>query len=127
MKLKIRVKQTRTGVITLSPVGKIDSDTHVLLDKEITKLLNEPIHTLILDMEGVDFITSSGVGTITKAKTSLKQKSAELAMINLQPQVKKVFEIIRLLPALSVFESMEELDEYLAKIQHKVTEDSDDF
>ena len=123
MTLSIRVKQTKPGLVTLFPVGHIDSDTAPKLDQEITRLLAEPIKTLVLDMEEVAFLSSAGVGTIAKTKTALNRKGAELAMINLQPQIKKVFEIIRLLPTFNVFESVQELDEYLAKVQKKIADE----
>ncbi len=123
MALSIRVKQTRPGVVTVLPSGNIDSDTAPKLDQEITRLVAEPIKTLVLDMEDVGFLSSAGVGTIAKTKSVLNRKGAELAMINLQPQIKKVFEIIRLLPTFNVFESVQELDEYLAKVQKNIVDD----
>ena len=120
MELTVRLKQTKPGIVTLSLVGKIDAENYVILDREIGRVLTEPVKTLILDMQGVDFITSAGIGTIVKAKTSLKRKGGDIAMINLQPQVKTAFEIIRLLPTLNVFESTKELDEYLARVQNKM-------
>lgn len=123
MTLNIRVKQTRPGLVTLSPVGSIDSDTTPILDKEINRVLAEPIKTLVLDMEGVAFISSAGVGLMAKAKNLLQRKNADLAMINLQPQISKVFEIMRLLPTLNVFESVRELDEYLEKVQQRILDE----
>jgi anti-sigma B factor antagonist len=123
MTLDIRFRQTTPGIVTVSPVGSIDSDTAPLLDKEVERLLTEPIKTMVLDMEGVSFISSAGIGIVAKAKTLLKKQGAELAMINLQPQVKKVFEIIRLLPSLNVFESVDELDAYLTRIQRKMEDE----
>jgi ABC-type proline/glycine betaine transport system permease subunit len=40
----------------------------------------------------------------------------------LQPQIRKVFEIIQALPSLNIFESVAELDRYLAAMQRKVRE-----
>ena len=100
MQLTIRTRQTKANVITLTPQGPVNGNTYMLLDKTIAGILGEPIKVLILDMEGVGLVSSAGVGTIMKAKTSLAKKGAELVMTNLQPQVKKVFEIIRLLPTL---------------------------
>ena len=107
--------------MTIAPVGSLDSQTYRLLDAEINGVLTESAEILVLDMAGVDFITSSGVGTITKATKTLNQRGADLAMINLQPQVEKVFEIMDLLPNLNVFENTEELDEYLGKVQRRIT------
>jgi len=76
-------------------------------------------------MEGVEFISSAGVGTVAKTKTALNRQGADLAMINLRPQIKKVFEIIRILPSFNVFESVQELDDYLEKIQKKVADESE--
>jgi anti-sigma B factor antagonist len=123
--LKIRVKQTKPGLVTLFPTGSIDSDGAVIAEKEINRLLAEPIVTLVLDMEGVDFISSVGVGLMAKTKGLLNRKSADLAMINLQPQISKVFEIMRLLPTLNVFESVRELDEYLNKVQQRILDEGE--
>ena len=127
MGLNIRARQTKPGIVTLSPIGTIDSDTYQLLDREVDRMLSEPVKTMVIDMAEVDFITSAGIGTIAKAKASLNRKGGDLAMINLQPQVRKVFEIIRLLPALNVFESRKELDEYLGTVQRKMTGQDDEF
>jgi anti-sigma B factor antagonist len=123
--LKIRVKQTKPGLVTLFPTGSIDSDGAVIAEKEINRLLAEPIVTLVLDMEGVDFISSVGVGLMAKTKSLLNRKSADLAMINLQPQISKVFEIMRLLPTLNVFESVRELDDYLNRVQQKILDEGE--
>jgi len=110
----------KPGVVTLSLFGPIDENSSPTLDKEICEALAEPVEILVLDMAGVDFITSSGVGIIVKAKTSLKRRGANLVIMNLQSQVEKVFEIIHLIPVLEVFESREELDEYLVKVQQNI-------
>lgn len=125
MRLTIKTQKTQPGIITVIPQGPLDEQTHFLLDSEISKTLEEPIRVLVLDMQGVDFITSAGIGTIMKAKTSLVKKGADLALMNLQPQVQKIFEIIRVLPAIGVFQNRDELDEYLCRIQRRMTGEED--
>lgn len=122
MKLSIGVKEYGGGVVELELAGTIDSDSCVLLDREIAGAVSRGVSSLVLDMAGVEFMTSSGVGTITKAKVSLKRVGAGLAITNMQPQIRKVFEIIRLLPTMNVFESRAELDEYLGKVQARMIE-----
>ncbi len=125
MRLTVKTTQTQPGVIAIIVQGSLDSETYDLLDQEITRALGEPLKALVLDMQGVDFITSAGVGTIMKAKTSLAKKKADLAMLHLQPQVQKVFEIIRVLPTLGVFQNQAELDEYLGRIQRRMLGEED--
>jgi anti-anti-sigma factor len=105
----------------LTAQGPIDGETYGLLDKTMSIMLNEPLQALALDMNGVDLITSAGIGVIMKAKTSLGKRGGELVLTNLQPQVEKVFEIVRVLPTLGAFQNQQELDEYLETIQRRVT------
>jgi anti-sigma B factor antagonist len=126
MRLAVTLKQTEPGVITLALRGRLDGETSMLLDREVSRALAEPLRTLVFDMAGVDFVTSAGIGTIMKARTSLAKKKADLAMVGLQPQVQKVFEIIRLLPMMPVFQDRAELDEYLGTIQRQVTGEEGD-
>lgn len=121
MELSIEISRMKPGIVTLSLIGPIDETSSSTLDNEICRAMTESVEIIVLDMEGVDYITSSGVGTIVKAKTSLKRRGGNLVIINLQPQVEKVFEIIRLIPVMEVFASREELDEYLVKVQRKIT------
>jgi hypothetical protein len=44
-------------------------------------------------------------------------------MVNLQPQIKKVFDIAQALPGEAVFSSVEEADEYFDAMQKKALEE----
>ena len=121
--LKVGIEYIKRGMVILSPVGSIDTNTCALLDKEIKKVLKRSVTTLVLDMADVDFMTSRGVSTIARTREAVMQKGGDLAIMNLQPQVRKVFEIMCLLPVLNVFADRDELDEYLGKVQRKITED----
>lgn len=126
MRLTTNVTRPAPGIVILTLRGTLDGETYTLVDGEVGKILGEPIRTMVLDLAGVDFITSAGVGTIMKAKTSLAKRDADLAMIGMQPQVQKVFEIIHLLPRMQVFQGQAELDEYLTRIQRQMTGQEDD-
>ena len=126
MELKIGIEHIKRGMVILSPVGSIDTNTCELLDNEIKKVLKRSVTTLVLDMAGVDFVTSRGVSTIAKTRAALIKKGSDLAIMNLQPQVQKAFEIMCLVPALNVFSDRDELDEYLGKMQRKIVENNVD-
>ncbi len=127
MRLAVTLKQTEPEVITLTLRGPLNDETCTLLDREVSRALTAPLRTLVLDMAGVDFVTSAGIGTIMKARTSLARKNADLAMVGLQPQVRKVFDIIRVLPMMPVFQDRAELDEYLGTIQRQMTGEEENY
>jgi anti-anti-sigma factor len=122
MPLNIKVKQQDNKKVTLILSGQINSDTWEELDKQINSLLEKKITAMVIDMADVDFISSAGIGAIIKAKMSLVRRYGDLAMLNPQPQIRKVFDIMKLLPAMNVFAGIKELDEYLTRVQKKVIE-----
>jgi len=123
MGLKISKADIQTSrAMTLLLEGEIDNNSSVTLDREISSVAGGSANAIILDMEKITFISSSGIGVIVKSQNMLKATGAELTMVNLQPQVKRVFEIMQLTPVLNVCESREELDEYLLKIQNRIIE-----
>jgi anti-anti-sigma factor len=120
MSLTVSSSEKMPRVFILYPVGSLDSNTYGVLEKKVEYLVREGQAKLItLDLAGVDYISSMGVRVVLKAQKELKQRGGSLTMMNLQPQIKKVFEIINALPSMQVFSSIQELDHYLAEMQRQ--------
>jgi anti-anti-sigma factor len=117
MTLKIASSEKSQGVFIISPEGSLDTDTYPILEEKVDLLLDTSPDMLIFDLEKLDYISSMGVRVIAKAKKSLKKSEGKVVMLNLQPQIRKVFEIIKALPSEQIFESVEELDQYLDTMQ----------
>lgn len=122
MPLNIKIQQIDKNKTKLILSGQISSETWEKLDREVNSLLEKKITAMILDLADVNFVSSAGVGVIIKTKMSLLRNYGDLAILNPQPQIRKVFDIMKLLPAMNVFASIEELDEYLTRVQKKVVE-----
>lgn len=121
MQLTVTVTERTPGVFMFRPIGSIDTNTHSILEEKVDFILKGITKTMIFDMEGVNYISSAGIRVIIKVQKSMKQRDGQFLMTNLQPQVKKVFEIINALPTMHVFSSIQELDRYLDLMQKKVT------
>lgn len=121
MKLSVTSKQKMDGVYIIAPSGRLDTSTYQTLEDRVDVVLEERPHTLVFDMEMVDYISSMGVRVIAKAQKAMKTYQGKVILLNLQPQIQKVFDIIKALPAQQVFSTMDELDDYLDRMQRKVT------
>ncbi len=110
------------GFVTIRPAGSLDSNTHTQLQEHITAITKSKPRALVLDLKDLSYISSAGVRVVIEAQKAMKAAGGDFAMTNLQPQIRKVFEIIMTLPSLNVFESVAELDRYLTGIQKKVLE-----
>ena len=121
MSIDITVREKSPEVFVVSPEGSLDSNTYTALEDEIDALIAaEAPKVIVFDMKGVHYISSMGVRVFLKTKKTLKPQGGKVLMLNLQPQIRKVFEIIQALPSEPICSSMEELDEYLDAMQKKM-------
>ncbi|MHC4770925.1 MAG: STAS domain-containing protein [Planctomycetota bacterium] len=123
MVLKITPTQKNTHTVSIALSGQLNSETASVLDRQTQKALVNGANVIVLDMADLKMITSAGVGVVMKTQTSMAKRGGEMIMLNMQPQIKKVFEIVRLLPTLQVFDDTKEMDNYLIKIQQRIQED----
>ncbi|MBU0960843.1 MAG: STAS domain-containing protein [Proteobacteria bacterium] len=125
MSLQIHYQQKAADVVTVFLSGSLDSNTHALFETELQTILTEypTLKLLVLDFDSLDYISSAGIRVTLSAKKKLKALGGQLGLLNLQPQIQKVFDIIKALPSFQIFDSTAELDRYLTAIQKKVLEE----
>jgi anti-anti-sigma factor len=117
MPLRISAHEKQPGVMVVSPVGALDTQTYQMLDERLSAILESRPSLLVLDMEFVDYVSSIGISTILKARKAIQKTGGRLTLMHLQPQVRKVFDIINALPSQPIFSSTAELDAYLDRMQ----------
>lgn len=100
--------------------GRIDSISADRLEDTLAPILAHSPRAVALNMAEVSYISSRGLGVIISTIKRLRASGGKLAMTELQPPVRKVFEIAAALPEESVFASQEEADRYFDAIQRKV-------
>ena len=116
MGLEVNVVKKKNFVYTVGLKGSLDSDTHQELEDELNEIIDERTKAVVLDMKGLTYISSVGIRVIFSTEKALKKTGASFAMINLQPQIKKVFEAMKILPIFNIFDDTEEADKYLDQI-----------
>ena len=120
LKVDIRKRQGDTCLVKLE--GRLDTDTYIDCQEKIKPLLTPSTKVLMIDMGALSYISSAGLSAIFNAKKAIEANNGKFIMVNLQPQIKKVFEIVKALPTESIFENMEEADNYLDAMQRKEIE-----
>ena len=121
MALEVRIAEDQPNIFSVAPVGSIDSDTYFILEEKLKPVLTDNTKLIVFDMAGVTYISSMGLGVIFKVRGILEGQGGMIIITNLQPQVKKVFDIIKALPE-HLFQDMEEVDAYITQIQRKAME-----
>jgi anti-sigma B factor antagonist len=115
MSLAIEVSKKENYAYSVKLKGSLDTETSPQLKKELMEIIDERTTIIILDMESVDYVSSKGLGIIVWAKKTLKSSNADFAMTNLQPQIKKLFDLMKLAPHIKIHD-LPEGDKYIDQI-----------
>ena len=122
MSLVITVNPEANNGKRVSIAGSLDSNTAPQLQQSINAEIDDSVSTTIIDFKDLDFLSSAGLRVIFKTKKVMDNNGGKFLLVNLQPQIKKVFEIIKALDGMNVFKDQDEMDDYLAAMQNKVKE-----
>jgi anti-anti-sigma factor len=90
------------GSTVIAVAGEIDGATAPELESALRHFERESV---TVDLSGVTFIDSSGLGTLVEAQKRISAAGGQLTVTGSQPNVRKVFEISRLAGMLRVHET----------------------
>jgi anti-anti-sigma factor len=126
MSLSIEIAPVGNGSQRVSLAGRLDTHTYGELDQQLSPVLGSKIQSLILDLAGLDYISSAGVRSIFKARKALAARGGKVVVVNPKPQIQKVFDVVKAVPLDEIFSSVQEADAYLDAMQKKVLRGDDD-
>ena len=126
MSLSIEIAPVGNGSQRVSLAGRLDTHTYGELDQQLSPVLGSSIQSLILDLAGLDYISSAGVRSIFKARKALAARGGKVVVVNPKPQIQKVFDVVKAVPLDEIFSSVQEADAYLDAMQKKVLRGDDD-
>ncbi len=110
----------------VSLTGSLDTETAPQLEEELAQIFIPDSKKLIFNMAGLDYVSSAGIRIIAMASRKMKENSGAIAMTGLQPQIEKVFDIVKALPNFGIFKDEAEADEYFDLMQKKVLDGDGD-
>lgn len=104
MDLKWRIKPY--GEATLVELeGEIDLHSAPPLKEALIEVGSAPSARVALDLSGVSFLDSTGIGALVGAFKKTRESQGQIAFFGARPRVKRVFQIAGLWNALPFYES----------------------
>lgn len=125
MALTVVISDRDEATKLVTVVGKLDTTTSPQFDDDVAPALTSGASIAVLDLADLSYISSAGLRSVFKARKMMESKGGSLLLVNVQPQVQKVFEIVKAMPVQTVFRSVTELDQYLDYMQKKVKDGAD--
>lgn len=105
MELKMR-KNKDVFIIYVS--GEMDLYNSYKLKELVMKMMERQVKSVVINMEAVDYIDSSGIGALIHIYSTMKKASCQLYMTNIHGSVKKVIELTKLMGYFPITNSLEE-------------------
>ena len=94
MTMHAKVSTDSIGDLTIHMEGGFDYDNTLSIKKELENLMNEnPASTITIDLGGVDFVGSSGIGLFVDTLKILNQKKSQIKLSNVRSEFLKVFKL----------------------------------
>ncbi|MCZ8164882.1 STAS domain-containing protein [Silanimonas sp.] len=107
--------------------GHLDTHTYQRADSELEPVLADPsVNLLVLDLSDLEYISSAGLRTVFRARKSLGSRGGKVLVANPQPQIRKVFDLVKAVPFSEIFSSTAEADAYLDAMQKRVLSGDDE-
>jgi len=90
----ILVKETRPGVWSVIPHGRLDAAASPALDNVLAELFERGHDRLVVDMTAVSYISSRGLKSLVSAWRKARERGGDVLLCSLPSHVYKVFETV---------------------------------
>lgn len=104
MDLTLRTREAADRTI-VAVGGEIDVYTAPKLRDKISELVGEGHHQLLIDMEGVDFLDSTGLGVLVGGLKKVRAHDGSMELICSQDRLLKIFRITGLAKVFTIHDS----------------------
>ncbi|MCU1369150.1 MAG: anti-sigma-factor antagonist [Ilumatobacteraceae bacterium] len=107
MDLRLEVtEQDEWSVVDVG--GEIDVATAPRLREQLIALVNDQRYHIVVNLEAVDFIDSTGLGVLISGLKRVRTHGGRFSLVCTEPRILKVFEITGLLAVFNVCPTLAE-------------------
>jgi anti-sigma B factor antagonist len=88
--------------------GELELGTAPRLRQQVVSLVGEGRQRIVIDLSGVEFVDSLGLGVLVSALKRVRAHGGELRVAGPVPRVRALFSLTRLEEIIEVYESVDE-------------------
>ncbi len=102
IKVHVRASEEDTHVVELG--GEIDVYTSPKVKDAITELIDQGHYNLIINLEKVRYIDSTGLGVLIGGLKRVREHGGTVNLVCTNPQIKKIFDITGLVKIFGIYD-----------------------
>jgi len=95
----------KNGVRVVDLNGEIDVYTSPRVKETIGELIDQGHYDLIINLENVRYIDSTGLGVLIGGLKRVREHSGTVSLVCTNPQIKKIFDITGLVKIFGIYDS----------------------
>ena len=113
---ELNIRERQAGDVTILDMdGKITiGDGNVALRSAIRRLIEEGKKKILLNLGGVGYVDSSGIGELVSSYTTIQREGGQLKLLNL---TQKIHDLLGITKLLTVFDTYTDEAEALGSYQ----------
>ncbi len=105
----MNIQEIAAGHVTVLAInGRIDSSNAMDLSNRLREMYAQRGRLLLLDLEGVDYITSAGFRTLLIGRRHATSSGGSLALCSLAPKLRELFDMGGFIDNFSIHPTREE-------------------
>jgi anti-sigma B factor antagonist len=107
---ELNIRERQAGDVTILDLeGKITiGEGSVSLRSAIRRLIEEGKKKILLNLSGVGYVDSSGIGELVSSYTTINREGGQLKLLNLTQKIKDLLTITKLLTVFDTYDSESE-------------------
>ena len=85
--------RARDEAVDVRLAGDLDMAATFRLEPELDRLLDAGVREIVLDLGGVNFVDSSGLGLLVATYDRARGTHTRMALVSPRPEIRRVFQI----------------------------------
>ncbi len=105
MNLRVETQNPREGVAVIALGGEVDVYTSPRVKQEIVNLLNAGTPKMVVDLTGVEYLDSTGLGVLIGGLKRARERDGDLKLVCDNTRILRIFEITGLTKIFDIYRS----------------------
>lgn len=100
--------QSQYSILRFEGIKNLDANTAHRVKAEIKGLINDDVKNIIVDLSSIQFIDSTGFGTLISILKTIKSRDGKMILSGVSGEVRELMDLMQLLNVFKLSTSVEE-------------------
>jgi anti-anti-sigma factor len=104
----------------VKPEGILDKIQEGILRQDVLKIIETPTKVILVDLEDISFMNSSGMGTLVATLKSVRAAGGDIYLCSLCDQIRIIFELTKIDLIFKIFRDRQDFEtQYATMVNFK--------